>query len=207
MLPGDGAHRYPTLFEYSGYSPGERVDRSYVERFVPEGYALLGVNVRGTGCSGGTFDFLEPAEGTDGYDIIEWAANQSWSDGKVAMVGKSFPGITQLLVAGTRPPHLVAAAPGHVIGDTYRDVAYPGGIPNYAFASLWSFVAQPEPGAQSAANSTQKGDAACAQLQSQREADNAQHNALVQGEQHPFDLKPTAAKSPVSPCSVPPECP
>ena len=47
------------------------------------------------------------------------------------------------------------------------------------WATLWWYFHQPEPGAQSAANSTQKGDAACAQLQSQREAENARHNALM----------------------------
>ena len=64
------------------------------------------------------------------------------------MIGKSYPGITQLFVAEAQPPHLAAIAPGHYFADAYRDVAFPGGILNYAFASLWSFIAQPAPGYQ-----------------------------------------------------------
>jgi putative CocE/NonD family hydrolase len=183
-LPGDGSGRYPLLFTYDGYDAGSNADPAYAAEYLPKGYALLGVNVRGTGCSGGTFDFFAPVQGFDGYDVIQWAAGQPWSDGNVGMIGKSYPGITQLFVAATQPPHLKAIAPGHVYGDIYRDVAYPGGIFNYAFAGLWSFVAQPEPGYAAALQSQ---DPQCDQNVLQHTATNAPYNAFLQAQEHPFD--------------------
>src|SRR5438309_5757447 len=85
------------------------------------------------------------------------------ADGKVGMIGKSYPGITQLFVAEQRPPHLVAIAPGHPFGDIYRDTAYPGGIFNYSFAALWSFVAQPSSAYGADLAGVDRGDPVCAQ--------------------------------------------
>ena len=84
--------------EYSGYEPGTVPDAPYIARFVPQGYAFIGVSLRGTGCSGGVWDFFQPVEATDGYDVIEWIARQQWSNARVAMIGKSYPGITQRLL-------------------------------------------------------------------------------------------------------------
>ncbi|MCU1460766.1 MAG: hypothetical protein JWO37_841 [Acidimicrobiales bacterium] len=154
---------YPTLFEYSGYDPGTNPDAAYVDQFVVKdgGYAYIGVNVRGTGCSEGTFDFFQPKEATDGAAVIKWVTSQPWSSGKVGMIGKSFPGITQLFVAEQRPPGLAAIAPGHFFGDAYRDIARPGGIMNDGFSSLWSFVGQPSYEFQSSPKQVAAGDAGC----------------------------------------------
>src|SRR3954466_674951 len=116
-----GPGPFPTLFTYDGYDAGSNPDPGYVAQYAPEGYAFIGVSLRGTGCSGGVWDFFQPAEATDGVDIIRWIATQPWSDGKVAMIGKSYPGITQLFVAEEaareeaigQPVPLVAIAPGH----------------------------------------------------------------------------------------------
>ena len=68
------------------------------------GYATVGVNLRGTGCSGGAWDYFEPLQSLDGYDVIETVAAQPWvAHGKVGMVGISFSGITQLFVAAHPP--------------------------------------------------------------------------------------------------------
>src|SRR4051812_28298875 len=144
VTPAKAAHR-PTLFEYSGYDPGAKPDANYIKQYVEsgDGYNYIGVNLRGTGCSDGTFDFFQPAEGKDALAIIAWIRKQPWSDGKVGMIGKSYPGITQLFVAEQQPPGLMAIAPGHFFGDAYRDISRPGGIQNYGFASLWSFIARP----------------------------------------------------------------
>src|SRR5204863_10150842 len=79
-----GAGRYPTLFEYSGYDPGTNPDAAYIDQFVVKdgGYAYIGVNVRGTGCSQGTFDFFQPQEARDGARVIDWVVHQPWSTGK-----------------------------------------------------------------------------------------------------------------------------
>jgi predicted acyl esterase len=138
-LPGpveDGP--YPTVVEYSGYDPSNpdgRQPASAIAQFL--GFAIVGVNLRGSGCSGGAFDYFETLQSLDGYDVIETVAAQPWvAYGKVGMVGISYPGVSQLFVAATRPPHLAAITPLSVIDDTYQTL-YPGGILNDGFAVPW----------------------------------------------------------------------
>lgn len=119
-----GAGPYPTVIEYSGYSPsnpaaeepGVRLARAF-------GYATVSVNLRGSGCSGGVFDIFNPAQQADGYDIVEIVeivGRQPWALGQRAgMVGLSCSGITQLYTASTRPPHLAAVLPQSVITDPF----------------------------------------------------------------------------------------
>lgn len=137
-LPGpadDGP--YPTLVEYSGYSPSRPGGNDPNRLVLPTvGYALVQVNVRGTGCSGGSFDAFEPIQSLDGYDIIETVAAQPWS-GKVGMYGVSYAGIMQLHVASTQPPSLAAIAPMSVL-DEVGSVLYPGGIYNPGFGETWA---------------------------------------------------------------------
>lgn len=103
------------------------------------GYAVVAVNIRGTGCSGGAYDFFEPLQLTDGYDVVETAAAQPWVKGhKVGMVGLSYPGISQLFVAQMQPPSLAAIAPLSVIEDAVRSTLAPGGILNSGFALSWA---------------------------------------------------------------------
>jgi uncharacterized protein len=132
-----GPGPYPVVVDYSAYRPSIDFFDGVGSRFPALGYAAVGVNMRGSACSGGAFDYFERLQWLDGYDMVEALAAQNWSDG-VALIGKSYPGISQLFVASTQPPSLTAIVPGHVIGDFYRDVAYPGGILNYAFAAVFS---------------------------------------------------------------------
>ena len=197
VIRPDDDQPHPTLFTYDGYAAGADPDAGYAERYLPQGYALLGVNLRGTSCSGGTFDFFQPAEAHDGYEVVEWAADQGWSTGRVAMIGKSYPGITQLFVAGTAPPSLVAISPGHHFADVYRDIANPGGITNVAFAALWSFIAQPGPGAQAAPQDSLAGDTTC--LANQRHhAENVPTNPLLQAEANPHRTLLHLERSPLT---------
>ncbi|MFT6051590.1 MAG: putative acyl esterase [Halioglobus sp.] len=160
-LPGpveDGP--YPTIVNYSGYEPskpGSVLDESLVAFCgalpvlcdAPNhpagliagfmGYATVGVNMRGTGCSGGAYDYFEPLQVLDGYDIIETIAAQSWVfSNKVGMAGLSYPGISQLFVAQSRPPSLKAIAPLSVIAETSSSTLVPGGIFNNGFAFQWA---------------------------------------------------------------------
>jgi uncharacterized protein len=149
---------YPTLVNYSGYSPGRPGEivsgtEAYCEIYpilcdAPSfptgliagmlGYAVIGVNMRGTGCSGGAYDYFEPLQSLDGYDVIEIVSRQGWvKHGQVGMVGLSYPGITQLFVGRTRPPGLAAIAPFSVIADTASSTLVPGGIYNNGFALQW----------------------------------------------------------------------
>ncbi len=102
-------------------------------------YAVVAVNVRGTGCSGGAYDFFDVPQLLDGYDVIETVAAQPWvKHGKVGMVGLSYPGISQLFVARTQPPGLAAITPQSVTDDTVRGLLAPGGIFNEGFALSWT---------------------------------------------------------------------
>jgi putative CocE/NonD family hydrolase len=181
-----GPGPFPTLLTYDGYEAGFNPDSGYIKEYVPDGYAFIGVSLRGSGCSGGVWDFFQPAEATDGYDVIEWIATQPWSNGRVAMIGKSYPGITQLFVGATRPPHLVAIAPGHTFGDIYRDIAYPGGIMNYGFNVLWSFISQPVLSDGALLQKTAAGDQVCAANIANRPQTKA-NTPFFQSLQHQWD--------------------
>ncbi|MBM4266070.1 MAG: CocE/NonD family hydrolase [Deltaproteobacteria bacterium] len=141
ILPGppEGAP-YPTLIEYSGYDPAN-ADTPQPSTLigVALGYAVVGVNMRGTGCSGGAFQFFETLQTTDGYDAVEAIAAQPWvKDHDVGMIGISYPGISQLFTAWRRPPSLIAIAPLSVVSDTGRGTLFPGGILNNGFAVAWA---------------------------------------------------------------------
>lgn len=152
-----GRGPFPTVVNYSGYAasrPGEPVkDFEFLCMEFPVvctppqdgaalfagmlGYATVSVNMRGTGCSGGAYDYFEPLQRLDGYDIIETVAAQEWVlHHQVGMVGLSYPGISQLFVAAERPPGLAAIAPMSVIGSTTTTLL-PGGILNDGFALSW----------------------------------------------------------------------
>lgn len=135
---------FPTLVEYSGYdlsNPFDPTSGSSPYRLLAPlvGYALVQVQMRGSGCSGGAFDYFEPLQNLDGYDAIETVAAQPWVlDNEVGMVGISYPGISQLFVASTQPPSLAAITPLSVMADTARSVLFPGGIFNNGFALSWA---------------------------------------------------------------------
>lgn len=133
-----GPPPYPTVIEYSGYSPSDP-DEPQPSTLLANlmGFAVVGVNMRGSGCSGGVFDVFSPAQAADGYDIVETVARQPWVlHGRPGMVGLSYPGISQLYVAATRPPHLAAIAPMSVIDDLWRQ-QWPGGVYNSGFTRAW----------------------------------------------------------------------
>jgi predicted acyl esterase len=139
QLPG-GAGPYPTLVEYSGYAYARPSggQSSIAQIALLLGYAVVDVNMRGTGCSGGAFDYFEPLQGLDGYDVIETVARQPWVAGhRVGMMGISYGGISQLFVAQYNPPSLAGITPLSVIDDTATTL-YPGGILNTGFALSWA---------------------------------------------------------------------
>ncbi len=139
ILPGpieDGP--YPTFIEYSGYSPANP-DSPQPSMLIANalGYAVVGVNMRGTGCSGGTFEYYEDHQNTDGYDAVEAVFAQDWS-AHVGMGGLSYPAITTMFTAQTQPPNLAGIFPNSVISDTGRGTLRPGGILNSGFALGWA---------------------------------------------------------------------
>ena len=98
------------------------------EKWVPDGYAVVRVDSRGTGRSPGYIDHFSPRETQDFHDCIEWAGVQAWSNGKVGLNGISYYGINQWHVASLQPPHLAAMCIWEGAADWYRDMTHHGGI-------------------------------------------------------------------------------
>ncbi len=203
---------FPTVIEESGYAiaaPHSLIDAelhlngaSTSDPLVPDtatvvgsliapllGYATVSLQMRGSGCSGGAFDLFGVPTTYDGYDAVQIAASQPWvANHKVGMVGISFSGISQMFVAGTRPPGLAAIAPMSLTDDLYS-TGFPGGMFNSGFAGTWIAQriadAQPAPqgGQQYARVLIQQGDLQCL-------ADQALHlqaqnvNSLLQQASH-----------------------
>jgi uncharacterized protein len=119
--------RYPEVLEGSSsrYQAWEIVDP---ERWVPDGYAVVRVDSRGTGRSPGYVDPWSPRETLDIYECVEWAGRQPWSNGKVGLSGISYYAINAWQVAALNPPHLTAICAWEGAADHYRDVCYHGGI-------------------------------------------------------------------------------
>src|SRR5438445_6161354 len=132
------------------------------------GFAVVDVNMRGTGCSGGAYDFFEPLQNLDGYDVIETIARQPWVlHHKVGMTGISYGAISQLFTAQTDPPSLAAISPLSTIDQT-QTTLYPRGIHNPGFAVEWAkerihdaLPASAHGGQSWAYNRVQHGDATC----------------------------------------------
>jgi putative CocE/NonD family hydrolase len=104
-----GEGRYPVIVERVAY---ELVNRTapYAEFYASRGYVFVGQNTRGSFWSEGQFTVARDdgwGDRKDGYDTIEWCAEQPWSNGRIGTMDGSWSGLTQYLLAPTRPPHLV----------------------------------------------------------------------------------------------------
>ena len=149
---------FPTVIEYSGYAvagPHSLIDTlegsdASSDPLLPDtstvvgsvvapllGFVTVSVQMRGTGCSGGAFDLFGLPSDYDGYDVVQTVGAQPWVlHHKVGMVGISYSGFSQLVVAGTDPPDLAAITPLSPTDDLYS-TGYPGGIYNNGFAAGW----------------------------------------------------------------------
>ena len=121
---------FPTILCRTPYN---KSDLRYVEVgefFSQRGYVVVIQDLRGRNKSQGMgqyFHTVNPHEGIDGYDTIEWIAGNSWSDKKVGMVGSSFAAVTQVAAALERPPHLTAIWPDVTPTNNYFHQAREGG--------------------------------------------------------------------------------
>src|SRR5690349_3398158 len=109
ILP-DAPGKFSAIFEYTPYRKGYYTEPWACHRyFVERGYAYVHVDIRGTGDSEGiTDDVYSDDERRDGYEVVEWIAQQSWCDGNVGMMGISYCAIVCWFTAVQRPPHLKA---------------------------------------------------------------------------------------------------
>jgi putative CocE/NonD family hydrolase len=136
--------RYPVLIAASPYprqiqdlgAPTAIIEAGNSEFFVSRGYVHVIASLRGTGGSDGEWGMFDAQEREDLHDLVEWAAQQSWSDGAVGMIGISYFAIAQVGAATARPPHLKAIFPFEVTSDLY-EAAYHYGLFSSSFMTPW----------------------------------------------------------------------
>lgn len=132
--PGDGMSEWQVM----GVPPGTISRMSKFESPDPgywcrHGYAVANVDPRGVGHSEGDINLFGTQDAKDGYDFIEWVAQQHWCNGRVGMSGNSCVAMTQFRIAAQQPPHLACIAPWEGTTDIYRESIYEGGVPALAF--------------------------------------------------------------------------
>ena len=190
--------RFPVAMVYDGYSAGydpmsDNGDAAFTSALAAKRFAVMGVNVPGTGCSSGSvYPPFSHAWAQDGAAAVTWAASQPWSTGKVGMFGASFPGFMALYVAAERPRGLVAIAPSGWTGNFY-DAVWPGGIYDDVFPNLFD-ADQLQGSLADEEAAAQAGDAQCELNFSQDQADRVPGEGggppldyvAVQAPQHPY---------------------
>jgi putative CocE/NonD family hydrolase len=137
--PGGGP--FPTLVYRTPYGKAAAVDDYTIfAKAVARGYAVVVQDVRGRYASAGEF-LPYQQEGRDGYDTIEWAARQPWSNARVGTFGMSYPGAVQWLAAVESPPHLKAMVPAMTFA-TPRRFFYAAGVWDNSWAGwVWQNIA------------------------------------------------------------------
>jgi uncharacterized protein len=137
---GGGAQRFPAIVFFTPYyrrfklKPGGSGEVNpntgkFRDFFVPRGYAVVIVDVRGTGASFGVRDsFRSPREREDTKEIADWIVAQPWSNGRIGATGISYVGAAADFLASTGHPAVRAIAPLSSVWDTYSDNYFPGGI-------------------------------------------------------------------------------
>jgi putative CocE/NonD family hydrolase len=128
--------RVPVIVEASVYyHPLQSVDARtckarLTENFVPQGYAVVLLAVRGSADSGGCMNLMGPKERADIDQAITWLGTQSWSNGAVGMSGLSYNGATQWMAAAFGNPHLKTIVPASGVPDLF-DLLFGGGVPDW----------------------------------------------------------------------------
>lgn len=134
--------RYPVLLSRTPYN--KSMSGLAYNWFAPirpasEGYVVVIQDVRGRFESEGRFNPFHQ-ELDDGFDTVEWAARQTWSNGRVGMYGISYLGATQWLAAASQPPNLQAIFPSFTGSDFYDGWTYQGGAFELAFNLTWCAI-------------------------------------------------------------------
>ncbi len=135
------ADKFPVLVYRTPYGK-DAAQQQYTtfKHAVERGYAVVIQDVRGRHHSDGDFRPYEN-EGPDGYDTIEWAAAQPWSNGNVGTFGLSYPGAVQWLAAVQNPPHLRAMIPAMTFS-TPQNFFFAGGTWDMSWIDwIWDNIA------------------------------------------------------------------
>ncbi len=134
---------YPTLYSAAPYPhSGDNIapdnsELGSVPWFVSQGFNYVIASTRGTGLSEGAYEFLSRDEQQDHYELIEWIAEQPWSDGQVIGAGSEYYATAQWQMAIQNPPSLSCIAPVNGIVQPYQDWAFPGGLADTEFLLDW----------------------------------------------------------------------
>jgi putative CocE/NonD family hydrolase len=133
--------KYPVILVRTPYNKGSEFKNSVYSTeghyFGSHGYVYVAMDVRGRGDSDGIYT-PQRNEGHDGYDSIEWAAQQPWSTGKVGTLGASYVGYDQWLAAVNQPPHLTTMVVLTTPPDPFIET--PTGLQSPTYLSLYYFV-------------------------------------------------------------------
>src|SRR5882762_2665826 len=140
FLPASGG-KFPVLVYRTPYGKDSAPKEwTTFGKAVKRGYAVIIQDVRGRYTSEGEFDPYKN-EGDDGYDTIEWAAAQPWSNGDIGTFGLSYPGAVQWLAAVENPPHLKAMVPAMTFS-SHRNFFYAGGTFDLSWIEwIWDNIA------------------------------------------------------------------
>ena len=103
-------------------------NRKTINSLTSNGYAIVVADMRGTGASSGFTSAMSPQLKKDGIEMINWIAEQKWSDGKVGMQGPSYLGWIQLAIASEKPDALKCISPSIMGSDIYTEAQKQGGI-------------------------------------------------------------------------------
>jgi len=134
--------KFPVIVIRTPYGTQREGTHAELFKFAERGYVVVNQDVRGRFESDGKWvPFFD--EGKDGYDTIEWAAKQSWSNGRVGSQGGSYLGNNQWLAGAEAPPHLLAMFPRVASTSIYHNWAYFGGAFRLSFNFGWGVVRMP----------------------------------------------------------------
>ena len=123
---GADGERRTTLVARTPYNKNTAEQQERAAAYAVHGYNFVDMDVRGRGDSDGSFEPWR-SEGQDGYDTIEWIAEQDWSDGNVVTWGQSYLGCIQWMTALEQPPHLRGMIVYVAPSDPFED--NPTGVP------------------------------------------------------------------------------
>jgi uncharacterized protein len=129
--------KFPVLLERTCYDKYSNISTGL--RGASRGYVVVLEDVRGRWMSEGEW-YPFKYDQQDGYDSVEWCAAQPYSNGKVAMIGGSYVGATQMQTGIAAPPHLVALFPTITASNYHEHWAYQGGAFMEMLAQAWGSV-------------------------------------------------------------------
>ncbi|MFY9588054.1 MAG: CocE/NonD family hydrolase, partial [Actinomycetota bacterium] len=125
LVGGEGSlEPRPVIVEFSPYRPG------CCPVLAGSAYNYLQVHIRGTGDSDGRFDSLGDRTQADVVEVLEWACHQPWSNGTLGVFGFSASAITFYNSLHLPLPCVKAAVMWSGTHELYRDLLFPGGVPN-----------------------------------------------------------------------------